>query len=122
MRKTIFNLSLFIVAGFVLSSCVSDGFVPLPEEEDPYDQGLLADASRDYVDGDVFNGDKSGLRGGYSILDLAGSPLMTEDEFKEFESYRAWLKSREKGTDEYKEYEAWRAYRDQKSAESVNAP
>ena len=36
--------------------------------------------------------------------------VQIQEEFKEFESFRAWLNSREQGTEEYKEYEAWRAF------------
>ncbi|ODS24028.1 hypothetical protein AB835_05745 [Candidatus Endobugula sertula] len=47
--------------------------------------------------------------GGYYILDLKGAPPMSEEEFKEFESFRAWLRSKEKESSEYKEYQQWRA-------------
>jgi hypothetical protein len=49
---------------------------------------------------------------------------MSEEEFKEFESFRTWLNAREQGTEEYKEYEAWRAfqqYRDHQPATAADA-
>lgn len=94
----------------LLVSCSTERFVerPKPGEGGP---GLFTGEKGSFSVSDAFDEEKQKLKsGGYYILDLDGSPRMTEEEFKEFESFRAWLRSREQGTEEYQEYETWRAY------------
>ena len=110
MRTYIIKL-LLITLPLVLSACTTG---PVEEEERAGDiegPGLFTGTKGTFSVGDAFDEDKKKLKsGGYYILDLDGSPRMSEEEFKEFESFRAWLSSREQGTEEYKEYEAWKAY------------
>jgi len=111
MSKPIFKFTLLLVVGTVLVSCTTERFVEEPRLEDPQGPGIFSGTKGSFSVGDAFDEDKEKLKsGGYYILDLDGSPRMSEEEFKEFESFRAWLSSREQGTEEYKEYEAWKAY------------
>lgn len=125
MTKPMFKfLSVFIVS-VVLVSCTTERFVEGPRNDEPQGPGLLTGDTGTFSVGDAFDEDKKKLKsGGYYILDLDGSPRMSEEEFKEFESFRAWLNAREQGTEEYKEYEAWRAfqqYRDHQPATAADA-
>jgi hypothetical protein len=126
MKKIIFNSSLLIAICFVLSSCATERYVERPRNDEPQGPGIFTGTKGTFSVGDAFDEDNKKLKsGGYYILDLDGSPRMSEDEFKEFESFRVWLNSREQGTEEYKEYEAWRAfqqYRDHQSVKGDEAP
>lgn len=103
-------LGLWVIA---MAGCVTG---PVEEPEDPSEPkgpGLFTGATGEFSVTDFFSDEKRrGASGGYYILDLDGAPPMTEEQFKEFESFRAWLRSREQGTDEYKEYESWRAFQE----------
>jgi hypothetical protein len=111
MKKIIYNLSLLIVIGLVLPSCTTERNIEEPNNDEPQGPGFFTGTKGSFSVSDAFDEDKQKLKsGGYYILDLDGSPRMSEEEFKEFESFRAWLNSREQGTEEYKEYEAWKAY------------
>lgn len=107
-----FFCKLFLIVSF--SGLVACTVTPFEEPEDPsvpQGPGVLTGDKGEFSVTDIFDEDKQKLTGGgYYILDLDGSPAMTEEQFKEFESFRAWLRSREEGTDEYKQYESWRAF------------
>jgi len=125
MMKSIFKLLPVFIVTFVLFSCTTERFVESPRNDEPQGPGLFTGDKGSFSVGDVFDETKQKLKsGGYYILDLDGSPRMSEEEFKEFESFRAWLNSREQGTEEYKEYEAWRAfqqYRDHQSTKDTDS-
>ncbi|MGS2718407.1 hypothetical protein ACVBE9_09560 [Eionea flava] len=111
MKISLRTTSALIILLSILVSCTTERFVERPRNDEPQGPGLFTGSKGAFVVGDVFDEEKQKLKsGGYYILDLDGSPRMTEEEFKEFESFRAWLRSREQDTEEYKEYEAWRAY------------
>lgn len=120
MIKLAVNPLMLVITCFILSSCTTEKYVEQPKNDEPQGPGLFTGAKGEFSVGDAFDEDKKKLKsGGYYILDLNGSPRMSEEEFKEFESFRAWLRSREQGTEEYKEYEAWKAFqqfRNHKSA------
>ncbi|MFT6102245.1 MAG: hypothetical protein ACJATV_001155 [Granulosicoccus sp.] len=104
-----------MVSMLVLVGCSAGPFVGAFEEPEdpsvPKGPGVFSGEKGTFNVSEAFDEDKKKLKsGGYYILDLDGSPRMSEEEFKEFESFRAWLSSREQGTEEYKEYEAWKAY------------
>jgi hypothetical protein len=120
MKTIVFNLPLFMVACLVLSSCSTERYVESPSNSEPEGPGLFTGEKGSFSVNDAFDETKQKLKsGGYYILDLDGSPRMSEEEFKEFESFRAWLSSREQGTEEYKEYEAWRAFQQYRDHQSV---
>jgi hypothetical protein len=119
MSKPIFKFTSLLVASFFLVSCTTERFVERPRNDEPQGSGLFTGSQGTFSVSDAFDEDKKKLKsGGYYILDLDGSPRMSEDEFKEFESFRAWLRSREQGTEEYKEYEEWRAYKQYRESKS----
>jgi len=111
MSKPIVKITTLLAASFILVSCSTERYVERPRNDEPQGPGLFTGSKGAFNVGDAFDEDKQKLKsGGYYILDLDGSPRMSEEEFKEFESFRAWMSSREQGTEEYKEYEAWKAY------------
>lgn len=114
------TVSIFILILLVLlSGCTTERFVESPRNDEPQGAGVFSGSSGEFKISDIFDEEKQKLKsGGYYILDLDGSPRMSEEEFKEFESFRAWLRSREQGTEEYKEYEAWRAYQQFRDSQS----
>ena len=123
MTLSLKPLCLLLIA--VMSGC---SIGPFEEPEDPsipQGPGVFTGEDGTFNVSDAFSEEKQKLKsGGYYILDLDGSPRMSEEEFKEFESFRAWLNSREQGTEEYKEYEAWRAfqqYRDHQSTKDTDS-
>jgi hypothetical protein len=119
MRKTTFNFLFLIIVALVLMSCTTERYVERPRTDEPQGPGVFTGSEGSFSVGDAFDEDKKKLKsGGYYILDLDGSPRMSEDEFKEFESFRAWLRSREQGTEVYKEYEEWRAYKQYRESKS----
>jgi hypothetical protein len=110
MRISIIK-TLLVAVPLILSSCAAGPYQEDEKVSEPQGPGLFTGTKGAFTVGDAFDEDKRKLKsGGYYILDLDGSPRMSEEEFKEFESFRAWLNSREQGTEEYKEYEAWRAF------------
>lgn len=116
------NPLVLVIVCFVLSSCATERFVERPKNDEPQGPGLFTGEKGAFSISDAFDEDKKKLKsGGYYILDLDGSPRMSEEEFKEFESFRAWLNSREQGTEEYKEYEAWRAFQQYREHQSTEA-
>ncbi|EGG93773.1 hypothetical protein IMCC1989_778 [gamma proteobacterium IMCC1989] len=125
MKFFLFNVPLLIVLSLALLSCTTERYVERPKNDEVKGGGVFSGATGEFKISDAFDEDKKKLKsGGYYILDLDGSPRMSEEEFKEFESFRAWLNSREQGTEEYKEYEAWRAfqqYRDHQSAKDTDS-
>jgi hypothetical protein len=124
MIQSIFKLLSIFTVAVVLVSCTTERFVESPRNAEPQGAGLFTGEKGAFSISDAFDETKQKLKsGGYYILDLDGSPRMSEEEFKEFESFRAWLNSREQGTEEYKEYEAWRAfqqYRDHQSTKGAD--
>lgn len=125
MFKSLSKFLSFFAVGVLLVSCTTERFVERPRNAEPQGPGLFTGEKGAFSISDAFDEDKKKLKsGGYYILDLDGSPRMSEEEFKEFESFRAWLNSREQGTEEYKEYEAWRAfqqYRDHQSTKDTDS-
>ena len=114
------SLLFFILCILGLAGCSSSPVEDGLSADEPSGPGLFTGKAGSFSVSDAFNEDKKKLKsGGYYILDLDGSPRMSEEEFKEFESFRAWLSSREQGTEEYKEYEAWRAFQQYRDHQSV---
>ena len=108
-----------VIISLLLVSCAGEKYVEEPRAGEPVGPGLFTGEKGSFSVSDAFNDDKRKLKsGGYYILDLDGSPRMSEEELKEFESFRAWLRSREQGTEEYKEYEAWRAYQQYRESQA----
>lgn len=105
-----------LLAAVMASGLASCAIGPVEEIEDPTapkGPGVFTGATGEFSVTDFFSDEKKRLSsGGYYILDLDGAPPMTQEQYKEFESFRAWLRSREQGTDEYKEYESWRAFQE----------
>jgi len=122
----IFYIGILLAAlPLMLSSCAAGPYQEDEKVSEPQGPGLFTGDKGAFSVSDAFDENKKKLKsGGYYILDLDGSPRMSEEEFKEFENFRAWLNSREQGTEEYKEYEAWRAfqqYRNHQSTKSTDA-
>jgi|GEM_PF-3598248 len=117
-------LKLTILSLILISTACSLG--PVEERRDlsePSGPGVFTGDTGDFSVTDLFNDEKRrNGGGGYYILDLEGAPPMDHQEFKEFESFRAWLRSREEGTDEYKEYENWKAFQQYRSYKSESEP
>jgi hypothetical protein len=115
-----FFCKLFLGVSFAgLVACTT---TPFEEPEDlsaPQGPGVFTGDKGEFSVTDFFDADKKKRAGGgYYILDLDGAPPMTEEQFKEFESFRAWLRSREEGTEEHKEYESWRAFQQYRSLQA----
>ncbi len=119
--KAVFLLLLcpLIVACASLSETDKDEF---EDSEFPRGAGVFSGSSGEFSAKKFFSNEKERRKsGGYYILDLDGAPPMTEEQFKEFEAFRAWIKSREQGSDEYEEYKNWRAFQDYRRLQSQEA-
>lgn len=116
------SLSLKLTVLLLVLGSTACSLGPVEEDEDPSapsGPGVFTGDKGEFSVNDLFDEEKKRLGGGgYYILDLEGAPPMSQQEFKEFESFRAWLKSREEGTDEYKEYESWKAFQQYRSYQS----
>ncbi|MFT5420873.1 MAG: hypothetical protein ACI9D5_001626 [Candidatus Endobugula sp.] len=116
------SLPLKLLLVMFFASLVACSVGPVEELDDPSapkGPGIFTGPTGEFLVTDFFDADKKRrASGGYYILDLDGAPPMTEEQFKEFESFRAWLRSREEGTEEHKEYESWRAFQQYRSLQA----
>ena len=118
--KPLYVKLLLILVVALINGCAVGPFEEVDEPDRPSGPGIFTGAAGEFSVTEFFSEEKKRLAegGGYYILDLEGAPPMTQEEFKEFESFRAWLKAKEQGTPEYKEYESWRAFQQYRQLQS----